>query len=241
MNGVFNPTIAGITARALVGRRRFLLLLPLPVLMVGLAMISKALGAYTADWAPAVINELGFAVVLPVMALIVGAGVLGSEIDDGTLAHILAKPVSRTSIVISKLVVAIAVLMVTVALPLYAVGIVAGSVRLGLGLIAGAALGALAYGTLFIALSLVTRRPVLLGLLYVLIWEGILTSVLTGARVVSIRQYAIAVADRVSQTDLFSGSVSLPVALGMTFVIAVGATVLAIDRLRSFSVVGETS
>lgn len=241
MNGIFNPTIAWITARALIGRRRFLLLLPLPVLMVGLAMISKALGAATTDWAPAVINELGFAVVLPVMALIIGAGVLGSEIDDGTLAHILAKPVSRASIIISKLVVAIAVLMVTVSLPMYAVGLVAGSSRLGVGLVAGAAVGAVAYGTLFIALSLVTRRPVLLGLLYVLIWEGILTSVLVGARVVSIRQYAITVADRVSQTDLFSGSVSLPVALGMTFVIAVGGTVLAIDRLRSFSVVGETS
>src|SRR5690606_4631050 len=144
-------------------------------------------------------------------------------------------------IIISKLVVAIAVLMVTVSLPMYAVGLVAGSSRLGVGLVAGAAVGAVAYGTLFIALSLVTRRPVLLGLLYVRIWAGILTSVLVGARVVSIRQYALTVADRVSQTDLFSGSVSLPVALGMTFVIAVGGTVLAIDRLRSFSVVGETN
>ncbi len=50
---------------------------------------------------------LGLAVVLPVIALIVGTGVLGSEIDDGTLAHILAKPLPRREIVISKLVVAV--------------------------------------------------------------------------------------------------------------------------------------
>jgi ABC-2 type transport system permease protein len=35
--------------------------------------------------------------------------------------------------------------------------------------------------------------------------------------------------------------VSLPVSVAMTFIFAVGATLLAIDRLRSFSVVGETT
>jgi len=239
--GLFNMTIARITARALFGRRRFLLLLPLPALLVGLAVLADSLGARPADWADSVIVGLGLGVVLPVVALVVGTGVLGSEIDDGTLAHILAKPLPRREIVFSKLVVAVLVTAVTVGVPLYAVGLLAGSSRLGVGLVVGATLGTVAYSALFVALSLLTRRPVLLGLIYVLVWEGLLTNLLTGTRVLSIQQYVLAVADRVAQSDLLTGNVSLAVSLAMAFIFASGATLLAIDRLRSFSVVGETS
>lgn len=238
---MFNPTIARITARALFGRRRFLLLLPLPVLLVGLALLSNSLGARPEDWSQPVIQALGLAVVLPVIALIVGTGVLGSEIDDGTLAHILAKPLARREIILSKLVVAIGITFVTTAVPLYALGLVAGSSKLAAGLAVGAAVGSAAYCSIFVALSLLTRRPVLAGLAYVLIWEGLLTNLLSGTKVLSVQQYVTTVADKVAPTELLNSSVGLPVALGMTFVIVVGATLLAVDRLRSFSVVGETS
>ncbi|HZN18297.1 MAG TPA: ABC transporter permease subunit [Micromonosporaceae bacterium] len=235
-----NLTIARITARGLFGRRRFLLLLPLPLLLVGLALLADALGAVPSDWGPPVLVGLGFAVVLPVMALIVGTGVLGAEIDDGTLVHILAKPLPRRDIVLAKLAVAVGVTAVTVGAAMFAAGLVAGPVRLAVGVTVGAVLGALAYCALFLALSLVTRRPVLLGLLYVLIWEGLLGNLLSGTRVLSIQQYVVAVADRVAGTPLLTGLVSVPVSLVMSAVFAVGATVLAVDRLRSFSVAGET-
>lgn len=236
-----NMTIARITTRALFGRRRFLLLLPLPVLVFGLAVLARSLGAAPRDWAQPVIVNLGLGVVLPVIALVVGTGVLGSEIDDGTLAHILAKPLPRSQIVLSKLVVAILVTAVTVCVPLLAVAFVADSPRLGLGLVVGGLLGSMAYCSLFVALSLVTRRPVLVGLIYVLLWENLLANFLSGTRVLSIQQYVLEVADRVSGSDLLSGNVSLAVALAMSFVFVAGAIVLAVDRLRSFSVVGETS
>jgi ABC-2 type transport system permease protein len=236
-----NTTITRITTRGLFGRRRFLLLLPLPVLLVGLAALADALGARPNEWGPPVLVGLGLAVVLPVMALIVGTGVLGSEIDDGTLVHVLAKPLPRREIIFSKLIVAVVVTAVTVGAAMFAGGLIAGSARLGVGLAVGSALGALAYSALFVALSLLTRRPVLLGLLYVLIWEGLLANLLSGTRVLSIQQYVITVADKIAPSDVLSGTVSLPVALSMAAVVAVGSTVLAIDRLRSFSVAGETS
>ncbi len=75
-------------------------------------------------------------------------------------------------------------------------------------------MGALAYSALFLALSLVTRRPVLLGLVYVLIWEGLLGNVVSGTRVLSIQQYVVTIADRIAPTDLLAGQVSVPVSLG---------------------------
>ncbi|SCF10038.1 ABC-2 type transport system permease protein [Micromonospora haikouensis] len=234
-------TVSWLTLRGLFGRRRFLLLLPLPVVLVGLAVLSRWLGVTPRDWGPPVLVGLGLAVVLPVVALIVGTGVLGAEIDDGTVVHILTKPLPRWQIVLPKLAVATAVTGVTVAVPLCAAGLLADSARLGLALAAASAVGALAYSALFLALSLLTRRPVLLGLVYVLIWEGLLGSVVSGTRVLSIQQYVITLADRIAPTDLLLGDVSVPVAASMSALISVGFTVLAIDRLRSFSVAGETS
>ncbi|WP_018720560.1 ABC transporter permease [Salinispora fenicalii] len=234
-------TVSWITARGLLGRRRFLLLFPLPVLLVLLAVLSRALGVDPNEWGPPVLVGLGLAVVLPVIALIVGTGVLGAEIDDGTVVHILTKPLPRWQIVLPKLAVAAGVTAVTVAVPLYVAGVLASSVRVGLALAAAASIGALAYCAFFLALSLVTRRPVLLGLVYVLIWEGLLGNVVSGTKVLSIQQYVIALADRFAPTELLATDVSVPVAAVMSTLIAVGFTALAVDRLRSFSVAGETS
>jgi ABC-2 type transport system permease protein len=234
-------TVAYITARGLFGRRRALLLLPLPLLLIGLALICRAYDVNPADWGTPVLVGLGLAVVLPVIALVVGTGVLGSEVDDGTIVHILTKPLPRRDIILAKLGVAIAVTAVTSAVPLLVAGWLADSPRLGLGLAAGAVLGAFAYSAFFLLLSLLTRRPVLLGLVYVLVWEGLLGRFVSGTRVLSIEQYVITVADRIAPTDLLAGQVSLPVAVTMSVIVTVGCTVAAVDRLRSFSMAGETS
>ncbi|MBM0276651.1 ABC transporter permease subunit [Micromonospora tarensis] len=234
-------TITWITARGLFGRRRFLLLLPLPLVLLGLAVLCRSLGVDPGQWGPAVLVGLGLAVVLPVVALIIGTGVLGAEIDDGTVVHILTKPLPRWQIVLPKLAVAAGVTAATVAVPIYVAGVLADSVRLGLALAFAAALGALAYSALFLALSLVTRRPVLLGLVYVLIWEGLLGNFVSGTKVLSIQQYVIALADRLAPTGLLEATVSVPLASVMTALVSVGFTGLAINRLRSFSVAGETS
>lgn len=236
-----NGTIAWITARGLFGRRRFLLLFPLPVLLIGLAVLARAAGVDPAHWGAAVIVGLGIAVVLPVVSLIVGTGVLGSEIDDGTVVHILTKPLPRSEIIIAKLAVAVGITAVTVAIPMYVVGVLANSVSLGLALVAASAVGAAAYCALFLALSLITRRPVLLGLVYVLIWEGLLGNFVKGTQVLSVQQYVVALADRLTPTAILSGSVSVSVAVVMSVLFFAGGMALAINRLRSFSVAGETS
>lgn len=234
-------TISWITARGLFGRRRFLLLFPLPVLLVGLAVLSRSAGIDPLEWGPPVLVGLGLAVLLPVTALIVGTGVLGAEIDDGTIVHILAKPLPRWQVVVPKLVVATGITALTAAIPLFVGGVLADSVRLGLALAAASVVGALAYSAVFLTLSLITRRPVLLGLVYVLIWEGLLNNVVSGTRVLSIEQYVITLVDRLAPTGMLDGTVSVPVATIMSVLITAGFTALAVQRLRSFSVTGETS
>ncbi|WP_430788525.1 ABC transporter permease [Actinoplanes sp. G11-F43] len=234
-------TVALITARGLFGRRRALLLLPLPLLLVGLAAITRAYGVSPDMWGRAVIVELGLHVVLPVVALIVGTGVLGSEIDDGTIVHILTKPLPRRDIILAKYAVAASVTAVVSAIPLFITGLLAGSVKLGLALVAAAVVGALAYSALFLLFSLLSRRPVLLGLVYILVWENLLATFVSGTKILSVGQYVATIADTIAPSEIIPSSIGLTTALVMSAVFVIAGTVLAINRLGSFSLAGETS
>lgn len=238
---VWNPTIARITMRGLLGRSRSLLLVPLPVLMIGLALLGHATHPDATDWPGPVVSGLGFAVIVPAVALIIGTSVIGSEIEDGTVVHILTKPIPRVEIVLTKLGVAAGVTALVNGAMMLVCGIVISDVALGWGLAVGAIVASICYTALFLALSLVSRRPVLIGLIYILLWEGLLTNLLTGTRDLSIRQYAITLATNVTESPYFTPSLSLPVAIIMSAVIAVAATAVATTRLRSFTLRGETS
>lgn len=241
MTGILNPTIVRITARGLLGRKRAFLLIPLPLLVIGLAIMGRASGADVADWGGLVVVGLGLSVVLPLTALIVGTSALGSEIDDGTVVHILTKPLPRREIVLAKFVVSVAITVLVAAVPLAVAGAITDGARLALGLAAGATVGALAYAAIFLALSLVTRRPVAFGLLYLLVWESLLSSLLSGTKQFSVQQYALTVADRIASGNILDGTVSLLVAVLMSAVLTVGGILLSTDRLRSFSLAGESS
>ncbi|BAL85964.1 hypothetical protein AMIS_7440 [Actinoplanes missouriensis 431] len=234
-------TVALITARGLFGQRRALILLPLPLLLIGLAAICRAYDIDADQWGAAVIVGLGFAVVLPVVSLIVGTGVLGSEVDDGTLVHILTKPLPRRDIILAKYMVAAGASAVTSAVPLFVAGVLADSATFGLALAVAAVVGAFAYSALFLLLSLLTRRPVLLGLVYILVWEGLLGRFLSGTRVLSIEQYVITIADKLEPTTILQSQVGVTTAIVMSVVFVVACTLAAINRLGSFSLAGETS
>lgn len=237
-----NLTIAGMSLRALLGRRRALLLLPMPVLLIGLTLIAHLTASDLATWGPVVFAQLGLGVILPLTALIVGSSVLGLEIEDGTITHILAKPLPRSEIILAKLAVAWLVTAVATAIPLAVAGAIAGGGALAFGVGAGAVVGALAYSAAFLALSLLTRRPVGMGLLYILLWENLLVRFVGGARVLSVHEYSTVLASGLSRSEALP-VVDMPLLAAALLAAAfiIGGTALATSRLRSFSLTGETT
>ena len=236
-----NPTIMRLTARALLGRRRVLLLLPMPLLLIGMTLIGVTSGAQDGEWGPPVLGNLGLSVILPLTALIVASSVLGLEIDDGTITHLLTKPLPRGEIVLSKLAVAWAVTTAATAVPLALAALIAGSGSLAVGMVIGAAFASLAYCALFLALSLLTKRPVAVGLVYIMLWENLLVSFVGGARVFSVRQHATAIADAIGGTDHLTATISVPTALIVSVLFIVVGTVGATRRLSSFALTGEAT
>ncbi|GAA4411328.1 ABC transporter permease [Actinokineospora soli] len=238
-----NPTIMRLTARALLGRRRVLLLLPMPVLLIGLTVLGVLEGpdADPADWGPLVFGNLGLAVVLPLTALIIGSSALGLEIDDGTITHLLTKPLPRSEIIASKLVVAWLVTTAATAIPLAVSALIAGSTSLAAGLVVGAAVGSLAYSAIFLALSVMTKRPVAVGLVYIVLWENLLVSFVDGARVLSVRQHATALADAIGDTPLIASTMTAVTALVMALVFSAVGAVTATRKLSSFALTGDAN
>jgi ABC-2 type transport system permease protein len=147
----------------------------------------------------------------------------------------------RSEIVLSKLAVAWVVTTVATGVPLAVAALIAGSSTLAVGLVLGAALGALAYTALFLALSVLTKRPVAVGLVYIMLWENVLVGFVDGAKVFSVREHATTLADTVGNTPLLDSSVSLSTALVMSVVFIVVGTVGATQRLRSFALTGEAN
>src|ERR1051325_10402427 len=99
--------IAGVTARAIAGRRRSLLMLLLAGAPVLLAILVRLGGRGSSGTALVpTLEGLLVTTVLPLVALVFGTAALGSELDDGTAVHVLTKPIPRWTIVVPKLIVA---------------------------------------------------------------------------------------------------------------------------------------
>ena len=167
-----NPVVAGITYRALLGRRRIILLLLLPLALIGLAVLFRVLGGGDQGAAVQLMQRFAISTVLPLLGLIAGTGVIAPEIDDGTIIHLMSKPISRPVIVRTKFLVAASLMALFGAVPTYvAAWILAGNED---GIAPGFALGALvagiAYAAVFLLLGVVTRHAVTICIIYSLVW-----------------------------------------------------------------------
>jgi ABC-2 type transport system permease protein len=237
---MFNPTVASLTVRATLGRRRaFLFAIP-AVVLIALTLAVRATHPAGTSWAAQVLGDFGFSVLLPLTALILGTGVLGAEIDDGSAMHLLATPVSRSSIVVTKAAVAAVLTMLFAAVPELIAGLLApNSGKLAVALFAGALAGSVIYTAAFVLASVVTTRAIAVGLLYVLIWEGLLGNFVGGARILSIAHYSLGIANAIYPDKDLNAGLGLSTSLVLGVVVTVGALVLASRRLSSFAITGE--
>src|SRR6476469_3678481 len=148
-----NTTLLRLSAQALFGRRRGVVLLLIPAAMLVLSVFVRLLTDKQVGVDAAV--GLGYTLALPLITLLAATAVLGPEVDDGSIVYLLAKPVSRHVIALSKFVVAWAATLVFGALPLFAAGLVldVGDPRRAAAWGVGAAVAGTAYTALFLGLA----------------------------------------------------------------------------------------
>ena len=237
---MFNPVVAGITLRATLGRRRAILFAVPAVILIALTLILRASHPAGAQWPDTVLGDFGFSVLLPFTALIIGTGVLGAEIDDGSVIHLLATPVRRADVIVTKFAVAVGLTALFAAVPELIAGELApNSGKLAWALFVGALVGSVVYSALFLLASVVTTRAIAFGLLYVAIWEGLLSNLVGGVRILSIAHYSLGVANAIYPDKNLGAGLSLSTSLILAIVLTAGGLYLAARRLETFSLTGD--
>ncbi|GAB3253086.1 ABC transporter permease [Kineosporia babensis] len=240
-----NATVAGLTWHSLVGRRRAVLLFVLPAVLLALALLVRLVSGQSAGAAADLLGSFSLGFLIPLLCLIAGTGAIGPEIDDGSIVYLLAKPLNRYVIAVSKWVVALGVIVIFGVLPTLAAGfIMAGSdSNLATGYAAGALLAGIAYATVFLLLAVLTRNAVVIGLLYALVWEAAIGGYVPGAQALSIQQWALAVTQKMVGDQASGLGIESAVGLGAGVTLLVVVTVAGLAytgyRLRSIRINGD--
>ncbi|HEX3492716.1 MAG TPA: ABC transporter permease [Streptosporangiaceae bacterium] len=242
MPSPLNGVIISVTFRATMGRRRALLFAVPAVVLIAVAALLAAT-AHSGSWQPEFLGDFGFTIVLPLTSLIIGTSVLGAEIDDGSVVHLLATPVPRSQVVLSKFVVAAGLTILLGAIPEYlGAAIAAGpGSRLAVGLLAGAVAAAVIYNALFVMLSALTTRAIAIGLIYLLVWEGLLANLVPGVGLLSAGQYSLSIANGIASNKSLHAHLTVTTAVVMGLIVTLAALVICTRKLAVFSIRGDAA
>jgi ABC-2 type transport system permease protein len=149
-----------------------------------LALVPAVLGLAFRQWGPSdadlepLLFTVGTGLVVPLLALVIGVAALREDLREGTMVHLVTRPVSRESVLVTRMLgaalatFAIGALALTLALP--AIGSLAFDAWWTA--IQVTALAALAYTCLFALLGVLMNRAILVGLAYLVAWEGVVAS-----------------------------------------------------------------
>jgi ABC-2 type transport system permease protein len=238
---LYHPTVGRLTYKALLGRRRALILFALPLLLIVISVAVRALTGADDSTASGILGGFALATMVPLIGVIAGTGAIGPEIDDGSIVYLLAKPLKRPSIIFTKLLVAIGVSVLFSAVPTLIAGFIlnGNSQQIAVAFGVAAAVASVAYSALFLLLGVVTRHAVVVGLVYALVWEALIGNLVPGARALSVQQWALSLAQRIAGEGTVSSHVGLTAGVIGLVAVTVVATWFAGQRLRVLKLAGE--
>lgn len=234
-------TVYRLTLRQLAGRWRLgimAVLAALPVIIT-LLMLGSDPAPSVRDFETAILGAMLAGSILPLVVLAIGGVAFGNEVEDRTLANLTLTPVPRWRIVTAKLLAVMTVAGPFIALSALLTAHIAflGDARSTLALTIAALAGVAMYGSVFVFLGLVSTHAVGVGLLYIVIWEGFFSGFVAGARLLSIRHYAIGITHAIDPRRFVSPE-TLPAAAALVasaFVIG-GFLLLSTRQLKRMDV-----
>ena len=230
-----------LTLGQLSGRWRLIImtvLAALPVLIAAMMLASDEAPSVV-DFETAILGAMLAGSIAPLVVLAIAGAAFGNEVEDRTLANLTLAPVARWRIALPKLLATVTVAAPFIAVSAFLTAHIAfiGDPRATLAVTVSALFGVVMYASLFVRLGLMTSQAIAVGLLYVVIWEGFFAGFVTGARLLSIRYYAISLMQaidgrRFAELDLLSPWA----AVLATVLVSGGFLMLTNRRLRRMDV-----
>jgi ABC-2 type transport system permease protein len=231
-----------LTLRQLTGKWRLIImgiLAILPVIIVSLLVMDDR-AATIREFEVGILGAMLAGTIAPLVVLAIGGPAFGNELEDRTLANLTLTPIPRWKIAVPKLLATI-----TVAAPFTLVSALATSWIAYLGdptavfaVTTGALVGVALYASLFVWLGLMSTQAIGLGLLYIVLWEGFFGGFVAGVRLLSIRQYSIALMHGLDPRRFayVEGQLSLPVVSVLCAAVFAGFLMMSVRRLRSMDI-----
>lgn len=216
------------------------------LLLAGLPVLTTVIAANAVDPPSAedfddiLLNGFFASAIVPLIVLAVATASFGNELEDRTLSNLTLSPLPRWKIVLPKLLAAISIgapillvsniIAVSIAYEGDATAIAASVIAVFLTIAA--------YSTVFLWLGLTSSRALVIGLLYVFLWEFLFAGFIPGIRFLSIRAYMLGIIRgiddrRFADVDTI---ISFPVSLIVMLAIIGIFSALAIRRLRTMDV-----
>jgi ABC-2 type transport system permease protein len=178
------------------------------------------------------IASLGFAVVVPVVALVFGGAAIGDLRDDKTLVYFWLRPMDRWPIVVGA---ALAAMTLAAPITLIPVVLAAALTGAGSGIVSGTIIAGvvavIAYVAVFTLFGVWLKRFIVWGLAYILIWEGFIAQAGPGVARFALRKYTRSILVEQTGADLDLADFSLAVGIVVPLVAAAAALAVAAWRL----------
>lgn len=234
-----------LSLRQLTGRWRVIFITLLAALPVGLAVIVRLTASDAEDFDESFINILidGMLVagIVPIVTMALSTATFGNELEDRTLSFLTLRPIARWKIAIPKLLASIVVsgpLLIVSGVAAAVLGFdesIRAAVAVGVAVFAGVA----AYAAIFTWAGLMTSRALAIGLLYVLLWEGVIGSFIDGISYLSVRGYTLGIMYGINESEfhpLNDRVIEFPVAIVGAVAVTLVFMFLGVRRLRRMDV-----
>ena len=235
-------TIASVSLRALLGRRRTLLMVLLAAMPILLGLIVKDNSdQLSVKILAQTLDGIVTRTCLPLIAIVFGTAALGSELEDGTGVHLLTKPIDRWIIIVSKTLVAGTLTAALIVPSTVIAGILMGgtggdAIAVTFAFALSVLIGSYLYTAIFLVLSAITTRGLLIGLAYALIWEGIVAGLLPGSQAFSVREYLTGIvqtlAPQAGRESLVGSTGFIYAAIAFVLALAIGSVRLSRYEVR---------
>jgi len=137
----------------------------------------------------ALLAEYAVALVIPLSTLILAVPMIGNLVEDRLLVYLWLKPVPRWHLAVAAYAAAVSTLVPVVVVPLVITAIICGFGSLVVPTALAALLGVIAYSGIYVFLGARFSAGLWVGLLYLVLWENVLSRFSNGMARLSVRSY----------------------------------------------------
>jgi ABC-type transport system involved in multi-copper enzyme maturation permease subunit len=177
--------------------------------------------------------------ILPLVVLAIGGAAFSNEVEDRTIANLTLAPIPRWQIALPKLLAIITIASPFIAVSAFLTGHIAflGDARATIAIVVSSLVAVAMYASVFVWLGLVSTQAIGIGLLYIVLWEGLFARFVAGVRLLSVRYFSIDVMHGLDERRFAAGNhLSLTAVLIVAALIIGGFLFLSVRRLRRMDI-----